>query len=338
MAELAQKASQLRGLPLGKPLRVQSLSPAQMRALVERQLKSEEDRTWTPAHDDLFRLLGVIGPRERIGAVLRPALAAQVAGLYDPRTKRLYVVRAEGSPPPSSVIVHEATHALQDRRFDLSKGAFAADARNDDARLAAQAVVEGDATEVQTRYLAGAGLMAALNEAMGSLGQLKDAPAMPPFVERELTFPYIDGMAFIQALRRDGGQAAVDRAFRQPPRTTAAILDPERYLDGDAPAVKVQLPPPAPGAKRVLREAFGAEDLAALTGERDLAGSWRGGEVAVDRSGDTATLHAALAVDEPAKVAEALRCALPRGARVSSEGDLVRVESAATGRVQSSRC
>ena len=40
----------------------------------------------------------------------------------------------------------------------------------------------------------------------------------------------------MRALRARGGQRLLDRAFRNPPRTSAAVLDPARYLAGDPPA------------------------------------------------------------------------------------------------------
>ena len=81
----------------------------------------------------------------------------------------------------------------------------------------------------------------------------------------------------MKALREQGGQRLLDRAFRHPPRTTAAVLDPARYLAGDPPAQKVELP----AEKYALETTFGAEDLIALTGRDGLARSWLGGRIGV---------------------------------------------------------
>jgi hypothetical protein len=46
----------------------------------------------------------------------------------------------------------------------------------------------------------------------------------------------------VQALVEDGGTAALDRAFRRPPRTTEEIQEPDTYLAGAAPT-DVDIPP-----------------------------------------------------------------------------------------------
>ena len=59
-----------------------------------------------------------------------------------------------GGSAPRAVVAHEVVHALQDEHFRLTRGPFAPRPRDHDGELAAQALVEGDATEVQSRYVA----------------------------------------------------------------------------------------------------------------------------------------------------------------------------------------
>ena len=140
------------------------------------------------------------------------------------------------------MIAHEVVHALQDEHFKLTRGPFAPRPRDHDGELAAQALVEGDATEVQTRYVAS---LSAL-DLIGELGadarracHRGVAAGGVPFLQRQLEFPYTAGQEFVRALRARGGQRLLDRAFRHPPRTTAAVLDPARYLAGDPPPRRV---------------------------------------------------------------------------------------------------
>jgi hypothetical protein len=58
--------------------------------------------------------------------------------------------------------------------------------------------------------------------------------SMPPILVREYELPYLDGRAFVDALRQDGGWDAVNGAWSDPPRSTEQILHPGRY-PGDAP-------------------------------------------------------------------------------------------------------
>jgi hypothetical protein len=73
----------------------------------------------------------------------------------------------------------------------------------------------------------------------------------PQGIARPFIFQYLDGLVFIESIKRAGGGfAAVDRAFADPPETTEQILHPERYLDRDRPTTIV--PPPPPAGYRVL--------------------------------------------------------------------------------------
>ena len=95
--------------------------------------------------------------RAAAGAEPRRGRAARARGsgrgLYVPSSGRLYVLGAGGSAP-RSVVAHEVVHALQDEHFQLTRGPFASRPRDHDGELAATALVEGDATEVQSRYVA----------------------------------------------------------------------------------------------------------------------------------------------------------------------------------------
>ena len=330
--ELAATASRLRGLKLKHRLPIHRLDRRSIGRLIRRLNARDTNPREQAAMDDAFHLLGILPRSQHLGAVLQKLLSGQVAGLYDPRTKQLYVVRSAGGSIPPSVIVHEATHALQDQWFDLRSGPFKPHPSDADRDAAAQALVEGDATDVQMRYLSQAGLAAALLESLTALGELSGTPSgkVPAFMNRELEFPYIAGQRFVGALREAGGEARVNRAFRHPPRTTAAIIDPQRYLHGDPPPAQLAVPKPAAGSARELETTFGAEDLYGLTGSNELAGTWRAGVLVVDRVGRERRLWLGLRSSRPGDVVRALRSVLPRSDHVAHVGDRVIV----TGRMQ----
>src|SRR5436305_1552782 len=82
-------------------------------------------------------------------------------------------------------------------------------------QLAAQALAEGDATDVQSRYVAQLSPAALVGELARTLGSLPaDAgPGPVAFLQRELLYPYTAGEAFVRALRARGGQRLLDRTF-----------------------------------------------------------------------------------------------------------------------------
>ena len=57
-----------------------------------------------------------------------------------------------------------------------------------------------------------------------------------------LIVPYSDCSRFVGALYNEGGFAALDAAWADPPRSTEHILHPERYLAGDAPQIGALTP------------------------------------------------------------------------------------------------
>jgi hypothetical protein len=229
-------------------------------------------------------------------------------------------VLGAGGNPPRSVIAHEVVHALQDEHFDLRHGAFAAHPGDHDGELAALALVEGDATDIQSRYVASLSAGDLVGELARTLGAVPQGTAAktPPYLERQLLFPYTAGESFVRALRARGGQRLLDRAFAHPPRTSAAVLDPARFIAGDPPPQAVPLPVGA----FTFTSTFGAEDVAALTGQDALARGWLGGRLGVSQRG----LDLRLATRGAAALAAALKHVLPASARVAFNDRLVCVQ------------
>lgn len=170
----------------------------------------------------------------------------QVLGFYDYARKRICVRRA--LPPWAErrsvrvVLAHELTHALQDQH-----GFLGGDPDMEvDERLASRALHEGDAMLIM-EAVSGQAHGASVGAVAENL--LTQAPLTPQLLiargfaspsllesDREAqlraTFPYQDGARFVATLVRSGGYALVDRAMRSPPRSSADILDPERYIAG----------------------------------------------------------------------------------------------------------
>jgi hypothetical protein len=93
------------------------------------------------------------------------------------------------------------------------------------------------------------------------------------------------------------------------------VLDPSRYLAGDPAPRAVGLP----ARSYAFATTFGAEDLAALTGQPALARGWLGGRLGTGPGG----LDLRLATRGAAPVAAALEQALPASAAVAFRGLLV---------------
>jgi hypothetical protein len=221
-------------------------SGAQSRSEIERMVIKNLDEQATPAEmhasETALKKLGLVAPDFRYRDFIIKLLAEQVAGYYDAKTKQFYLadwIELEGQKP---VMAHELTHALQDQHFNLRRFENWPKA-DSDAELAAQALIEGDATLAMTLYLARNPLVAfafmrSLGTSTNSSEQFKQAPRV---VRESLVFPYEHGSEWATKLYKRGGWKMVSAAFEQLPQSTEQILHPEKYFAREAP-LKLSLP------------------------------------------------------------------------------------------------
>ena len=242
--------------------------------------------------------------------LVRTELAADVAGYYDQRTHAL-VVLGDATRSLDAweriILAHELEHALADQRLGLPGG----DDREtpdgaEDQELARAALVEGDSTLLMEAF-AVANVSPGAFGSLGSLGSLGSSTQLPHYIEASEMFAYLEGQKFVCRLYRRGGWAAVDRAYRKLPASTAQILFPQRYIEGERPVDTPALGSPGRGWKRLDRTAVGAADLLwlfeapgnersrALTTPRRRAAAWAGGQAAIWTRGPRTTLTLVLA-------------------------------------------
>lgn len=244
-AEIRTAVEAIRGLQPTSDVDPVTIDDTQLRTNFE----AEFDTSYPPAQlkdaEDLLITLGLLPAGSSLRAITLDFQAGQVAGYYSPDKDELFVVSRSGGigPVEEATYAHEFTHQLQDQRFDL--GALGLDAtEQSDRSLGRLALVEGDATSVQTTWMTenltskelGELLAAALDPA--AIEALNNAP---PYLRDTATFPYQDGLAFVSRLIATGGYDAVDAAFADPPDSTEQVIHPDKYLVREKP-VKVTLP------------------------------------------------------------------------------------------------
>ena len=292
---LSGQLEQLRGLDFRHPVDAQFLTGPQIEKRIG-QLINEQP---TPADASqagakLLSTLGAIKPGDDPAKIEKQALKGQVAGLYVPETGELLVRSGKSINVTDTItVVHELDHALTDQalggiREKFGKGPGAAERQG-----AYSALVEGDATITMEAYLLRHGSVNDQLDMLSELGPANKAQAdletYPYYFQRQLLFPYLDGLRFDCALYAKGGWKAVDAAYRKPPRTTAEVMFPGRY--GEKPKRPPQAVSPGPDWKRSLKSVIGAADLEwlfaapgddtskSLADPRGAAAAWDGGEV-----------------------------------------------------------
>jgi hypothetical protein len=98
--------------------------------------------------------------------------------------------------------------------------------------LAAQALVEGDATLAMSFYVVHNPLRAlALRKSLEQMGSSsKQIDQAPRALRETLLFPYEQGMVWALQLFRQGGWARISQAFTDLPQSTEQILHAEKVV------------------------------------------------------------------------------------------------------------
>ena len=188
-----------------------------------------------------YRLFGLLPDTVDLRQVYIDLLTEQVAGYFEPDSGALYVatdLAAIDSFTLRTTISHELVHALQHQYTNLDS-VLSVKYRND-RRLAAQAVLEGQATLTQTLVMMPEQTLRTLPSFWASRTAVRRQQAAmqqfasaPLWLREVLVFPYLGGSDFVRAFR-------IRHPDRHPfgkdmPVSTEQILHPERFFDGDQP-------------------------------------------------------------------------------------------------------
>jgi hypothetical protein len=296
IADIAERVSQLRGLQFRRDVTPVFQDGDRMAAQLKRQIL----RGYTPATADrderILSALGAIPPAMNLRKVVADGLSGDVLGYYVPKTGRLLVEKLDADDGLGAgekfVLSHELEHALADQRLGLPRDA-SAEPSEADRESARQALTEGDATIAMLQFAITSltdeeRLSLATDPSLEGESSLEDAPY---FVRKTFEFPYDRGADFVCALYERGGWEAVDRAYDDPPESSAQVLFPQHYLDDVTPRDPRNPSSPGRGWTKQPVQSVGAADLLWLLEapggdpvrsledpERRVRG-WLGGEV-----------------------------------------------------------
>jgi hypothetical protein len=252
--DILKFASDDTGLPIDHEVKRRLADRKEVQSYLEKGMKDDKDAKRLERSSVVLKKFGLLPRDFELGPFLVAMLKEQVAGYYDPKKKTVNILNWIDAEQQKPVLAHELTHALQDQSFGMEKWMKAAvtegdkkndptpaDIDTDEESEARESVVEGQAMVVMMDYaLAPSGKtlleMPQISEAMkqGMLDGPADSPTFrdaPIFLKEELTFPYRYGMDFTLALEKAGGkELGFAAAFKDPPKTTREIMEPETYL------------------------------------------------------------------------------------------------------------
>ncbi len=240
--EVAERIARGRGLRPTAPIRTELLSRATLIEHVRRRLREESPPEELRAEGVLLERLGLLETAAGYEDALYELYEQQVAGLYDPDDRTTYVLDDLFPAEADLTLWHEIVHALQDQLFAIGDRQ---DALEDDGDrgLAFAAVCEGDATLTSTALQFDGGWAALEWTVPRDLERLRSMVvplqatglgATTALLEF-LSFPYVEGVAFVREHLDRGGTEAVDALFRRPPESSEQVIHPEKYGGADQP-------------------------------------------------------------------------------------------------------
>jgi hypothetical protein len=324
--EVQGAVAELRGLQFRRQVPVTVESPDKLARRLLRVLAEETNETEVRRQGRAMELLGQLPRGTDLPKLLERLQAESVLGFYlpgrPPDKGGLYVRSSRGLDPYARIILaHELTHAVTDQHYDLTRAdRLAAAGGHEDELAAYTGLVEGDATLLMQRYLTGR--LTSREQADAALAVARDGTplrdAAPAAVRESMLFPYQEGLRFVQALYQRGGWAAVDRAYRDPPKTTEQLLHPERYLAPRDQPQAVAVPDLGArlggGWRPAADTSFGEFDARLLLrGERGGSGAeaaaagWDGGRLRSFQRGNGTALVIRTVWDSRAEAAEFCR-------------------------------
>jgi hypothetical protein len=275
----------IRGLEFMRRVPVDAVTHGELVSGLERAFDSIYPTAFLRRRSLAWATMGAIPPGTQIRQQLEAFAGSQVIGYYDEVSKYLVFLGSD-DPAPAEIVTlaHELTHALDDQHFGLLRLDELAGECQEEGFQAALALAEGDATYVMVAY---AQQFLSLEEQLGLASQGGSLPdGIAPFIVRLQTWPYTAGLSFVQRLIGDGGERAVDMAFRRLPVSTEQIIDPSAYPNDRPTAVDVPQLAPALGRgwKDLDVQVAGAAWLSILLGlrlDQDRASAavrgWEGG-------------------------------------------------------------
>ncbi|MGH7820241.1 MAG: hypothetical protein ACREQ9_10740 [Candidatus Binatia bacterium] len=245
---IRQGVAAIRGLDFLEAVPMEVKKPDELRAY----LLEEMNREYTPQEiagiASVYSRLGLLPREVDLTEALLRLYGSQVAGFYDPRARKLFLVHpAETSGGwllkllevvlrrdlvGEMLLAHELTHALQDQHFGIVGRLD--DAEDEDRAVAAGAVVEGDATLAGFAYVFGglpdSSLFALVERLQGIPVEIASAlPETPAVLRDALIFRYTQGARFVAWAYLHGGWSAVDALLASPPTSSEQVLWPEKY-------------------------------------------------------------------------------------------------------------
>ena len=201
-------------------------------------LRARADALWDPATigqaEQALKRMGLLGEGDDLAELLDRLYGQALPIVYLQERGRQSIIGSidKFNVAQRTEAAREFGQAAAYQQFG-SDAARTDDPSDGDEALAAMALTEGDGTATMLQWAAENLSPGNQSKADGVIVPGDDGilASMPPLLQREYSFPYLEGRLFVDRLRGNGGWAAVDSAWGRVPETTEQILHPQLYPD-----------------------------------------------------------------------------------------------------------
>lgn len=318
LEEFMFKVGQIRELSVVRHINTKKLSRPELATEVEAMVARETPKAAIEGQGAMLELLGLLPKGYDFLQGNVALMKEQLAGFYDPASETMVLASDLGKPEQEATLLHELVHAFQDQHFELGKR-LKYEPLQGDKLAALHTLAEGDATSAM--------LGAALKAQGYDINQLSEemladrmrmtfqsqSPNIPSIIKRAALTPYIDGLAFVNELRRSGGWKLVDKTWADAPQSTEQLLHPEKHASRETWRTFAAPKPPHAGCEVLFEDVIGEQGLRILfeewVGGSDAAAGaegWNGDRASVFKCGNEHALLWRIAYDEPGESARAL--------------------------------
>lgn len=235
VAELRDEASKIRGLAWKHDVPADLLTRAQLRVKLEEMIKEELKPDEYARDLKILRRMGLLAADEDPIEIQKKFLEKGVAGFYNPKTKRLYIIDGLTGDGQRPTILHELVHALEDQYIDLEKTQKAVE-EDSDRMFAVKCAIEGSAETARLLYEKDHPEIAALSRKEQRTGQsMADLQATlrttPAFLVLPTLMHYQTGPALVQRYVGKDYQAGIARLYAGDyPPSQEACLHPRKFV------------------------------------------------------------------------------------------------------------
>lgn len=241
---ILQQVVQLRGLLPKSKIKYEVASRNKLLTYIKNRIKKYYPKERLLMEEMILKDLKLIPEEFDYVNMSYKLLEEQIAGIYAPEYKILYIADWLDINLQYITIVHELVHALQDQHFNLEKLTNRSSLITD-KQMALSSLIEGDAMAITLNYefkrygkssLDFSNITSELINSILEHAIITQSNSLlsqvPRYIRDSLIFPYLYGLEFIKNLYLKGGWELINKAYtyNNIPQSTEEILHIDKYF------------------------------------------------------------------------------------------------------------